>query len=154
MTYNGGMRGARNFLLAVVGAAAVTAGSVLVYKRLVSESGESSGTSSDKPKQFKPSDGEMAQRKKSQKPPINNENPPISVKELKEEKVSWLPGLRVREQRILDVMPLNKPVTMSDVAKFFPDVTARTLRRDMDRLVDKGRVKKTGSTRATTYVRM
>lgn len=68
--------------------------------------------------------------------------------------VKWIPGLRVREQKILDVISHGKTVRMSDVVHHFKDVTERTLRRDMDRLVRKGRVKRLGTTRSTTYIKV
>ncbi|NLT44896.1 MAG: DeoR family transcriptional regulator [Thermotogaceae bacterium] len=75
----------------------------------------------------------------------------ISKKDLLQPKVEWIPNLRVREKKILSIIPSNKDVSMSDVQDHFPDVTVRTLRRDMERLVQKGRVLKSGTTRATTY---
>ena len=68
--------------------------------------------------------------------------------------VSWIPGLRVREQKILHAMPAGKPVRMSDIALQFKDVTDRTLRRDFNQLLRKGRIRRTGTTRSTTYVRV
>ncbi|MDD3662097.1 MAG: hypothetical protein PHG63_03465 [Candidatus Dojkabacteria bacterium] len=68
--------------------------------------------------------------------------------------VSWIPGLRVREQRILNAMPLKKEVRMAEIIRHFPNVTVRTLRRDMDRLISKRKVRKAGTTRSTTYVKV
>lgn len=69
-------------------------------------------------------------------------------------KVRWIPGLRVREQRIINMMQKGKQLRMSELVRRFKNVTERTLRRDMDRLVRMGRVKKVGTTRATTYVKL
>lgn len=69
-------------------------------------------------------------------------------------KVQWIPGLRVREQKILNLMPSGKPTQMSEVAKHFKNVTDRTLRRDFKRLIKKGRIRRTGTTRSTTYVKV
>ena len=83
-----------------------------------------------------------------------SENKPVKKQEEEPRgKVTWLQGLRVREKKILDMMPLKKPVRMSDISKWFPSVTKRTLRRDMDRLLSKGYVKKAGSTRGTIYIK-
>jgi len=67
-------------------------------------------------------------------------------------KLNWIGRLRAREQKILSVMPRKKPITMAEISRKFPHLTPRTLRRDMDHLVKKGRIKKTGSTRSTTYI--
>ncbi len=68
--------------------------------------------------------------------------------------VEWIPGLRVREQRILDLMERGKPARLSELSPRFKNVTDRTLRRDMERLIKKGKVKRVGTTRSTTYVKL
>lgn len=78
----------------------------------------------------------------------------IFAHQTSKDKVKWIPGLRVREQKIIDMMPKRKPVRMSSFVHHFKNVTERTLRRDLDRLVRKGRVKRVGTTRATTYVKL
>ena len=90
-------------------------------------------------------------RKKS---PDTQENTSSKARSEPKGTVTWIPALRVREQKILNSMGVGERVTMSDITRMFPDVTRRTLRRDMDRLVEKGRVQRTGATRSTSYVRV
>lgn len=146
--------------LVTAAAAVVFAGSAgyLVYTKVISGSSGLAGdekknswrsSSSDKNKKGSRPKGAISRRKDLPAP--NVEDREISNEGQSQPKVEWIPNLRVREKKILDIMPSGKEVCMTDVQKHFPDVTARTLRRDMERLVQKGRVLKSGTTRATTY---
>lgn len=140
VTYNNSMAKskplAKSLLSAAAFAAVVASVSYVTYRVLSSDDGE------DKKKRPK---GSISRRKESS----DGASPASSAAQ-----VEWIPNLRVREQKILDKMPAKVPVSMADIKRHFPDVTKRTLRRDLDRLIEKGRVKKTGSTRSTTYLKV
>jgi hypothetical protein len=141
-------------------AAAAVAASVgyLVYKTVSSKSSvPSKGRKKDSAKSslsgraVKGSRPKGSISRRKEPPAPNTKGKDAAKKDRPQPKVEWIPNLRVREKKILNVIPSGKDVSMSDVQKHFPDVTVRTIRRDMERLVQKGRVSKSGTTRATTY---
>lgn len=160
MTYNVSMARRRKSLLgsvvstAIFGAAAASIGYV-AYKAIRKEKLPSSATSLSEKALGK----NMSEKDAKPRAAVRREiTPPAPRTSPEAEKVSqdhlqWLPGLRAREQRILSSIPSGKRVKMADIARFFPHVTVRTLRRDMDRLTAKGRVRKEGTTRSTTYIK-
>ena len=56
-----------------------------------------------------------------------------------------------REELIIQNLKDKKSIIMRDLEILFPDVTVRTLRRDMEKLQKRGIVKKTGSTKSSEY---
>ncbi len=58
-----------------------------------------------------------------------------------------------RQRAIMTLLDENKSLKMGDLMSKFPDVTARTLRRDMTKLERSGLVKKKGKTRSSVYVK-
>lgn len=56
-----------------------------------------------------------------------------------------------RQYRILAEMEKNGQMEPSEIYAIQPDVSTRTLRRDMDVLVEQGVVKQEGSTKSTKY---
>ncbi|MBN1618525.1 DeoR family transcriptional regulator [Candidatus Dojkabacteria bacterium] len=57
-----------------------------------------------------------------------------------------------RRKLILDYLKQNEFAVMSDISAILPDVTDRTLRRDMTFLEDSEIIKKVGSTKSTKYI--
>lgn len=60
--------------------------------------------------------------------------------------------LNSRQEEILKHLSLKKIIEMKDIKSFFPEVTTRTLRRDMNKLEDSGMIKREGSTKASKYI--
>jgi len=60
-------------------------------------------------------------------------------------------GLKSRAQKIWKVLDRERPTSVSDIRRHFPEVTVRTLRRDMNDMVSKGYVARKGSTKSTVY---
>jgi predicted HTH transcriptional regulator len=61
-------------------------------------------------------------------------------------------NLNQRQQAILKLIKRRKVVLPSDIYALNPNVSTRTLRRDMDVLVELGLVNQEGSTRDTKYI--
>ncbi len=59
--------------------------------------------------------------------------------------------LSVRQKKILDYMENSKRVDMSEIVRLIPDVSERTLRRDMDVLENLNKVRQIGKTRDSYY---
>lgn len=60
-------------------------------------------------------------------------------------------GLNERQAKALDLLMKKRPVHISELEKAFPEVTRRTLQRDMSRLVDLSIVKLRGTARQSNY---
>lgn len=56
-----------------------------------------------------------------------------------------------RGKKLLGYIKANKHLTMSDIRVKFSSVTARTLRRDLDKLEDRGLIEQLGKTRGSSY---
>lgn len=56
-----------------------------------------------------------------------------------------------RERKILDLFGKKDELMMKEIKQHFPNVTKRTLRRDMDKLQKKGLVEKHGATKSSSY---
>lgn len=63
-----------------------------------------------------------------------------------------LSGLNSRQRKILDQIKLKNKMDPKDIYALVPNVSTRTVRRDMDILVDLGFVLQQGSTKSTTYI--
>lgn len=61
-------------------------------------------------------------------------------------------NLNQRQQAIMKLIKRRKVVLPSDIYALNPNVSTRTLRRDMDVLVEMGLVEQEGSTRDTKYI--
>jgi len=61
-------------------------------------------------------------------------------------------SLNERQRGILKLMQKKKVVLPSQIYDLYPEVSTRTLRRDMDVLVELGFVRQEGSTRDTKYI--
>lgn len=73
-------------------------------------------------------------------------------KEVEAEKVEVkIPGLNDRQVRILEVVKEKGIVTPKDLQILIPDVSSRTLRRDMDALAKEKYISQKGSTKSTFY---
>jgi len=62
--------------------------------------------------------------------------------------------LNHRQIRLLTVLNLDEPSSMSSIEKHFPEVNVRTLRRDLDKLQQKNLIKKIGSTKSALYQKL
>ncbi len=72
--------------------------------------------------------------------------------EIKIEKVEEeIPGLNNRQARMLKVVKEQGIITPKDMQKLIPDVSSRTLRRDMDVLAKEKYISQKGSTKSTFY---
>lgn len=60
--------------------------------------------------------------------------------------------LNKRQLKILEKISQEKSMNPSEIYDLSPDVSTRTIRRDMDTLTDLGLVTQEGSTKATTYI--
>ena len=60
--------------------------------------------------------------------------------------------LSTRQKKVLQYISDNKEAEVSDLAKILPDVSKRTIRRDLDKLSQFGHIKKHGRTNGAKYV--
>ena len=56
-----------------------------------------------------------------------------------------------RQKTLYDVIKEKKVLTPAEIHKIFPEISTRTLRRDMDALVKSGKVTQNGTTKSTIY---
>lgn len=61
-------------------------------------------------------------------------------------------GLNGRESQILERIEEKGSLTPKEIYSLFPNVSSRTLRRDMDSLVARKFVKQSGVTKSTKYI--
>ena len=87
---------------------------------------------------------ESTAKKKEQKPEVKIEEKEIET----EEKIL---GLNARQVNILKVVKEKGIVTPKDLQVLAPDVSSRTLRRDMDVLAKGKYISQKGSTKSTFY---
>ena len=71
--------------------------------------------------------------------------------EIVQDSVKNVVGLNKRQAEILAEVSRLKEIVPSELYKLQPNVSSRTLRRDMDVLVNKGLVSQDGSTKSTKY---
>lgn len=83
---------------------------------------------------------ESGEKKKEEKPEVKIEKT--------EEKIL---GLNDRQIRILKVVKEKGIITPKDIQTLVPDVSSRTLRRDMDVLAKEKYISQKGSTKSTFY---
>ncbi|MDD3041223.1 DeoR family transcriptional regulator [Bacteroides sp.] len=75
-------------------------------------------------------------------------------KETAKKTLSHLQGPAAREDRIKRIMSLikdKKDVSIKDISIFLPDYSEKTIQRELNGLVDKGQIKKTGTKRWSRY---
>ena len=83
--------------------------------------------------------------------PIKMTNKSIQMNyKIKKENIRDISSKRV--QKVLSTVKKYKTIDIRKLKRHFPSVTIRTLRRDMDKLENDGKVKQLGKGRATTYV--
>jgi len=77
-----------------------------------------------------------------------------STKELQMKKIATAvrKTLNSRQKETIKLLQKRKVLLPSDIYELHPDVSTRTLRRDMTSLVELGIVKQEGSTRDTRYI--
>ena len=93
-------------------------------------------------KNRKDEDSKSEPKEKSQTP---------DKEEIVQDSVKNVVGLNKRQAEILAEVSRLKEITPSELYKLQPNVSSRTLRRDMDVLVNKGLVSQDGSTKSTKY---
>lgn len=71
--------------------------------------------------------------------------------EIVQDSVKNVVGLNKRQAEILAEVSRLKEIVPSELYKLQPNVSSRTLRRDMDVLVNKGLISQDGSTKSTKY---
>lgn len=72
-------------------------------------------------------------------------------KDLEKKAVDKFSALGARQLKIFKLIKTSKEVDMSDLEGKFKSVTRRTLRRDLQKLIDIGLVEKHGKTKAAKY---
>jgi predicted HTH transcriptional regulator len=87
--------------------------------------------------------------------PVSKESPEKKKEEKPEVKVEKVEekilGLNDRQIRILKVVKEKGIITPKDIQTLVPDVSSRTLRRDMDVLAKEKYISQKGSTKSTFY---
>ena len=61
--------------------------------------------------------------------------------------------LREREKKILEILEEKGKAQVQDLQKFFPNISKRTLRRDLESLLKKGLVQRSGEWSRIFYYR-
>ncbi len=80
---------------------------------------------------------QVEQAKEQPQPePVKEENKKPKAKEL-EPKKKPRPKLKAREAKIVEVLKEQKRAQVNELKEFFPDISKRTLRRDIDSLLQK-----------------
>ena len=59
--------------------------------------------------------------------------------------------LSIRQKKIIEILNQRKKVQVSDIIKEIPDITKRTIRRDLDDLLKKGRILRIGEWNQVFY---
>jgi len=77
---------------------------------------------------------------------------PLVEPKIKVTKKRNLSNLNSRQLEILKLLDKRKVLLPSDIYELHPQVSTRTLRRDMTSLVELGMVKQEGSTKDTKYI--
>lgn len=83
--------------------------------------------------------------------PKTVEKPKEAKKKVDVNIVQGVKGLNERQEVIVEYLVGKGEITPKELKKIIPDVSTRTIRRDMDKLVEKGVVRQEGSTKSTFY---
>ena len=94
--------------------------------------------------------GELKEKKKEEKGEITPKAVKDEVKKIEKIEKKVYP-INERQYRILAMMKEKGRMEPSEIYALEPNVSTRTLRRDMDVLVKQGVVKQEGSTKSTKY---
>lgn len=62
--------------------------------------------------------------------------------------------LNARQEKLLELLNVDRQYTMNDIEVNFPEVHVRTLRRDLAGLQQDGLIEKLGSTKASLYQKL
>lgn len=127
-----------NWIKKVVLSIVFLAGLISVIKKLI----ELRDTSRDS------SDGDEAKVNGTRSVRIVSKKRPSRVSN----KLSQAFKLGERQNKIYDFVQSRKQTTMQVIAKEVPGVSARTLRRDMNKLVELGLIKRVGKTKDSIYM--
>lgn len=89
--------------------------------------------------------------KRAMVPPVKLQfRPPVENYQLKREN-NASPNALARQEKILKMLAEKGQAQVSDIIKEIPDVTKRTIRRDLDELLKKGRVSRVGQFNQVFY---
>lgn len=94
------------------------------------------------------------QREKAERVPslLRPERGPSPLRPLRQEKIQEVPSdLDKRQRKVLNIIQQKKEVQISELSKRFPQVSRRTLLRDLEKLCQKGLVKREGEGRGAYY---
>jgi len=69
-----------------------------------------------------------------------------------EKKEALEPALNERQKQILDFLSKNEKAQVMDLQTVLPDITKRTIRRDLDELLEAGKIDRTGDFNQVSYV--
>jgi len=61
-------------------------------------------------------------------------------------------GLNERQIQIIDILRNTESVSLGEVRRFFPNISAKTIQRDLQALVKKGLLKAPGEKKGRRYV--
>ena len=65
--------------------------------------------------------------------------------------ISQKKELTERQKKILEIVQKNEKTQVADIIKVLPDVTKRTIRRDMDELLKSGQILRAGEFNQISY---
>lgn len=112
------------------------------YEKLKREMGIPAGESIELTQRLPGLDTSLITEKSAQSAPI-----PILEKETAEEKLD----LSTRQKKILDFLQKNQKAQVMDLKAVLPDVTKRTIRRDLDELLKIGKIARLGEWNQVFY---
>ncbi len=94
---------------------------------------------------------QLGKKYKSERNRVKN-SPQTEITEKPEEKELPLEDLNLRQRKILERLVQEGSMDPAEIYSLAPDVSTRTIRRDMDRLVGLGLVSQKGTTKSTQYI--
>ena len=83
--------------------------------------------------------------------PMTNQTPITKILNPKKEKVVKVEKYTSRQQKILKILDKKKKAQVADLIKQLPDVTKRTIRRDLDDLLKKDAIVRIGDFNQAAY---
>lgn len=99
---------------------------------------------------FEDIQGESENKIKEQ--PKLEKKEPVSIKEIGQQEKNQELGVTPRQKRIIEFLRTKADVQVWELQKVLPEVTKRTLRRDLDELLEKNIVARKGAWNTVSYV--
>lgn len=84
-------------------------------------------------------------------PAVNEEADKPRIEAQQEKKVAVTPKAKSRQEKIIDKMRMRDKTQVADLIKDFPNITKRTLRRDLDDLLRRGTILRKGAFNQVFY---